>query len=113
MKELKQKLLAAYGPDTAHPSFPFSRDNPTAGQCAITALLVNETYGYDIYETKVGRSRHFFNKTPSGEVVDLTAEQFSGKIIPYDVCRKREPKELYKSCGERFSILKAKINKQE
>lgn len=76
MKELKQKLLAAYGPDTAHPSYPFSLDNPTAGQCAITALLVHETHGYDIYETKVGRSRHFFNKTTSGEVVDLTAEQY-------------------------------------
>lgn len=113
MKELKQKLLAAYGPDTAHPSFPFSPDNPTAGQCAITALLVHEIRGYDIYETKVGRSRHFFNKTPSGEVVDLTAEQFTGKVIPYDACRKREPKELYKSCGERFEILKTRINEQE
>ncbi|MBQ8806038.1 MAG: hypothetical protein IJZ68_06095 [Bacteroidaceae bacterium] len=113
MKELKQKLLAAYGPDTAHPSFPFSPSNPTAGQCAITALLVYEIYGYDIYETKVGRSRHFFNKTDDGKVIDLTAKQFFDKVIPYDACRKREPKELYKSCGERLTILKSKMNEQE
>ena len=45
MRSFKQKLLAAYGPDTAHPSFQWSPDNPTAGQCAITALLVYEAYG--------------------------------------------------------------------
>ncbi len=80
MKEFKQKLLTAYSSETAHPSFPWSPENPTAGQCAITALLVYETYGYNIYEVKVKRSRHFFNKTPEGKIVDLTAEQFSEPV---------------------------------
>ncbi len=108
MKSFKQKLLAAYGPGTAHPSFQWSPDNPTAGQCAITALLVYEAYGYDIYEVKVNRSRHFFNKTPSGEIVDLTAEQFA-KPIDYSDCRQRNPRDLYKSCNERLNRLKFKL----
>ena len=113
MKTFQQKLRAAYGPDTCHPSYvsQWSPENPTAGQCAITALLVHETFGYDIYEIKVNRSRHFFNKTPSGEIVDLTAEQFSGPV-DYNVCRQRNPKELYKACGERFKILKSRTDKE-
>jgi hypothetical protein len=111
MRSFKQKLLAAYGPDTAHPSFQWSPDNPTAGQCAITALLVYEAYGYDIYEVKVNRARHFFNKTPSGEIVDLTAEQFP-EPVDYTACRLRNPKDLHKSCNERLTILKSKIDKE-
>ena len=108
MNEFKQKLLTAYGPDTAHPSFPWSQENPTAGQCAVTALLVHETFGYNIYEVKVKRSRHFFNKTPEGEIVDLTAEQFPTPVN-YSDCRQRNPKDLYKSCKERLNILKSKM----
>jgi hypothetical protein len=109
MKEFKQKLLTAYSSETAHPSFPWSPENPTAGQCAITALLVYETYGYDIYEVKVKRSRHFFNKTPEGEIVDLTAEQF-GTPVSYANCTLRDPKTLYKSCQARLNILKTNMN---
>lgn len=107
MKNFKQKLLAAYSAETCHPSYvdKWSPANPTAGQCAITALLVHENFGYDIYEVKVKRSRHFFNKTPSGEIVDLTAEQFSD-AVDYSDCRKREPKDLYKVCQVRLDILK-------
>ena len=68
-------------------------------------------YGYDIYEVKVNRSRHFFNKTPSGEIVDFTAEQFS-EPVDYTACRLRNPKDLHKSCNERLTILKSKIDKE-
>lgn len=111
MESFIRKLKAAYSKDTCHPSYAsqWSPENPTAGQCAITALLVHEKYGYDIFEVKVGRSRHFFNKTSDGDVIDLTAEQFFGNPIAYEMARRREPKDLYKSCTERLNILKFKL----
>lgn len=111
MNNFAHKVRAAYTAETCHPSYlaQWSPANPTAGQCAITALLVYETFGYDIYEIKVNRSRHFFNKKPSGEIVDLTAEQF-GVPVSYDNCTLRDPKTLYKSCQVRLNLLKANMN---
>lgn len=111
MKLFAQTLKAAYSADTCHPSYlnQWSPANPTAGQCAITALLVHEKFGYDIYEVKVNRSRHFFNVTPAGDVIDLTAEQFS-KPISYTERTKREPNALYRSCQQRLNILKQNLH---
>ncbi len=107
MEAFIHKLMSAYSAETCHPSYleQWSPENPTAGQCAITALLVYETFGFDIYEIKVGRARHFFNKTSDGDIIDLTAAQFSHPV-DYTNCRERNFKELYKSCATRYNILK-------
>ena len=69
----------AWCKETAHPAYQniWSEDNPSAGQCAVTVLVVQDIYGGDIYACKVGRNSHFVNIIDD-KIVDLTADQFGG-----------------------------------
>ena len=69
----------AWCKETAHPAYQssWSVDNPSAGQCAVTVLVVQDIYGGDIYSCKVGRNSHFINMIDD-KIVDITADQFGG-----------------------------------
>lgn len=63
--------------DTAHRSYAarWSADVPSTGQCAVTALLVNDYFGGEIYTGLTqNRERHFWNVV-QGHEVDLTKAQ--------------------------------------
>ena len=79
MVDFRMKLRNAWCKETSHPAYQasWSADNPSAGQCAITALVVQDIYGGDIYSCKVGRNSHFINMIDD-KIVDLTADQFGG-----------------------------------
>ena len=71
------ELRKAWCRETAHPSYQskWSEDNPSVGQCCVTALVVQDLYGGDIYSCKVGKNSHFVNII-NERIVDKTAEQF-------------------------------------
>ena len=51
-------------------------EDPSYGQCAITATLVYDMFGGSIHRIRVeGGGTHYFNKI-TGQYVDLTREQF-------------------------------------
>ena len=108
--EVQKCLVTAYNSETCHPSYvsKWSPERPIVGQCAITSVYLHETFGYDIYDVMVGRSRHFFNKMSDGTIVDLTAEQFDCEIN-YEFARKRNPKDVIKSVKDRYEILKTRM----
>lgn len=58
------------------------QDNPAAGQCSVTALLLQEMLGGHLLKTRVGDAWHFYNDFGGGRV-DLTAGQFAAPIA-YD-----------------------------
>ena len=109
IESIVDRFKRAWSEDTAHPSYKgkWGKDNPTAGQCAVTALVLNDLYGWDIYDVIVGRARHFFNKTDSGEIIDITAEQFGNTKIPYGTARTRDRNDLLKSpdVKQRYKLL--------
>lgn len=49
------------------------------GQCAVTAMILQDYYKGDIYKIKVGDESHYFNII-NNKVVDLTSDQFFQKI---------------------------------
>ena len=106
--KLRKDIEKGWSKETCHPSYQskWSLEYPSTGQCAITAMWLNEKMGWDIYETIVNRSRHFFNKDSNGFIYDLTADQFQDSDIEYENCRKREFKDLYRSCKERYELFK-------
>ena len=67
--ELRKAWCAA----TAHPSYQkdWTEDNPSYGQCCVTALTMQDLYGGDIYECKVHGKRHYVNITPEGYLHDF------------------------------------------
>ena len=59
-------------------------DNPAAGQCSVTALLLQEMLGGRILKTRVGQAWHFYNDLGDGRL-DLTAPQFAAPIACDDL----------------------------
>jgi len=53
----------------------YNDGNKTAGQCAITAFLVQDIFGGEIREMDTGRGLHCYNVI-NGIAIDLTSEQF-------------------------------------
>ena len=51
----------------------------TVGQCSITAFLVQDIFGGDVYGTLVGNNLHCFNVI-DGITFDLTSSQFDEEL---------------------------------
>lgn len=72
----------------------WSPENPSWGQCAVTACVVQDHLGGDIVWAEAqlpdgSRISHYFNRV-NGEEVDLTREQFpQGTVVPPGVDKKR------------------------
>lgn len=109
------ELRKAWCRETAHPSYrhKWSEDNPSVGQCLVTALVVQDKYGGDIYSCKVGSNSHFVNIIDE-RIIDKTAEQFGGmgniKYISGSF-RKRARTSLLKNrdVKTRYELLKARL----
>lgn len=70
--------LAAWSEETctARMRGDWSKENPTAGQCSITAFLVQEFFGGEIMGLPLeDGGMHCFNRI-DGVIVDLACEQF-------------------------------------
>lgn len=105
--DIRSIVEKGWSKETCHPAYvdKWNFSNRSAGQCAVTAMYINQKYGYDIYETMVGRSRHFFNVTSDCKIIDVTCDQFPVEPVDYSASRKREFKDLYKSCKDRYELF--------
>lgn len=81
-------LLNIWCADTCAPRMreDWSTDNPTLGQCSITAFLMQDIYGGRVYGIlRSGGNYHCFNVV--GDCVfDLTSEQFGDEVLDYGNC---------------------------
>ena len=119
INELFNYLLIAWCKETAYPSCQkdFDKDNdPTYGQCAITATLVYDMFGGTIHKIKVdGGGTHYFNKI-NGHYIDLTSDQFDLYDIPVSYEPNQEVPREY--CGKnidtanRYKLLIHLLNKE-
>ena len=83
------------------------------GQCAVTALVVQDRYGGDLLRVVVNdpelpglSGSHYYNRLPDGRIVDLTRDQFSSwqPEGPPEV-RPREYLLANESTAERYRLL--------
>ena len=59
-------------------------ENPAAGQCNVTALLVYELFGGELLKTPSPEGDHFYNRI-GGWRYDFTASQFAQPITYSDL----------------------------
>lgn len=85
IRELKQLLIQSWDLGTCSPGLrdKWSEENPSLGQCAITALIVNDFFGGKIMRCMSSSGSHYYNIIDD-ELVDLTVEQFLGEIPQYE-----------------------------
>jgi len=79
-EELKQVLPAVFQEcwrrETSYEPGKWSPENPTYGQCAITASVVQDLLGGDLLRAKVNGAGHYWNRLPNSSELDLTRDQF-------------------------------------
>lgn len=59
-------------------------DNPAAGQCNVTSLLIHELFGGELLKTPLPAGDHFYNRI-EGRRYDFTASQFDEPIAYADL----------------------------
>lgn len=96
----------------------WSEQNPSWGQCAVTALLVQDIEGGELIRTVVdGFGSHYYNRLPSGQEIDLTRDQFpEGSIItPGDPADREYVLDSERAAQarsrERYEILKERFHR--
>jgi hypothetical protein len=62
----------------------WTSENPAAGQCNATALLVNELFGGELLKTPLPEGDHFYNRI-DGQRYDFTDSQFDQPITYSDL----------------------------
>lgn len=74
-------LTRSWSRDTAR---QWTAENPAAGQCNVTALLLHELFGGDLLRTPLPEGDHFYNRI-GGRRYDFTESQFTQPIAYADL----------------------------
>ncbi|MBN2459612.1 hypothetical protein JXB28_04980 [Candidatus Woesearchaeota archaeon] len=119
--DLELALKYSWSKDTTLDEKNWAAENPSWGQCAVTALVVNDYLGGEIVwalaKLPDGTDiSHYFNKI-KGEEKDYTRMQFpEGTQVPAGVTRAktfastREYILSYESTRQRYELLKGKVS---
>ena len=82
---LYQTLKKLWSRETCAPRMreEWSEENPTLGQCSITAFLAQDIFGGKVYGVPLGDGNFHCWSMVDGIAFDLTSEQFGGKALDY------------------------------
>lgn len=115
---LKRALLMCWDRDTASPGDQsrWTSDRPSVGQCAVTALMVQDLMGGQIVKAMVeGFGSHYWNRLDSGQEVDLTRDQFPpetvippGQPVERDYLMKHE-RSIGAGTPQRYRLLSRRV----
>jgi hypothetical protein len=109
--DLESALEAAWSRDTSADAATWSEANRAWGQCAVTALIVQDYLGGILRRGEVGPISHYWNLTPSGDEVDLTWQQFpSGTEITNVTVRTREYVLSHVETARRYEKLARRVD---
>ncbi len=91
----------------------WSEANPTCGQCSITAFLVQDIFGGEVYGVPLGDGNyHCFNKVGDAGF-DLTSEQFDHPLAyQMDFPQSRETHFAKAEKKARFETLKDALKRK-
>ena len=114
-KEMYVILTEIWSKDTCAPRLRdgWSKENMTLGQCSITAFLVQDVFGGEVYGIpREGGNFHCYNVV-DGLVFDLTSEQFGDEELDYTDNPEQSREEHFSKTEkkERYEYLKAQLHK--
>lgn len=117
LKNLRELFLKGWSKETCYPKSKdsWTPENPTFGQCAVTALLINDLFGGEIVSNT--KYHHYFNILEDGTEIDLTREQWADVVIEGHEPSTRDYI-LFSDRGrevqtlERYQLLRKKIEKE-
>jgi hypothetical protein len=84
-------------------------ERPSLGQCAVTALVIQDYLGGDLLRADVGGVSHYWNRLPGGAEIDLTRDQFT-QFSPRQVeTRSRDHVLSFPDTTKRYRLLRERI----
>ena len=85
IEDFKKLIEKSWTKETCSPGLRenWTEENPSLGQCAITAMLVKDIFGGKIMRCMTSTGSHYYNKI-GNKIVDLTVDQFLGEIPKYE-----------------------------
>lgn len=89
-RELAEIVRISWCRETSYNAAQWSRSNPGLGQCAVTALIVQDFLGGKLLRGKICGEDHYWNFLPGQGELDLTRQQFKEATVncaPSDVQR--------------------------
>lgn len=91
----------------------WSKQNMTLGQCSITAFLVQDVFGGEVYGVPLKEGGVHCYNAAGGRVFDLTSEQFGDEKLEYknDLPQTREEHFASDEKRLRYEYLKAEFDK--
>lgn len=119
MQTIKIALQKSWSAETSN-SGDWSIGNPSLGQCAITACIIQDYFGGEIVNSIVilqngDKISHYLNLI-DGKYIDLTSQQFNEGAIFSDPKPKKKSSSStreyclsYENTNNRYEILKAKV----
>ena len=99
----------AWSAETSADPAGWRADNPSWGQCAVTALVVQDILGGELLRSTVGGISHYWNRI-DGVELDLTLRQFgSGWLDAPPVVRERDYVLSFPDTAERYRLLRERM----
>ncbi len=112
-EDLRPYLLDAWRAETSVVPIDWSPSNPAVGQCAVTALVVQDLFGGELLRGNIVGGTHYWNLLSNGREVDLTVEQFDADPVISDVeLRSRAYVLSYPATRARYQRLLANLGLQ-
>lgn len=108
---LRKTIRQAWSAETTVDPTGWLSSNPAYGQCAVTAVVVQDHLGGTIWRSRINGVSHYFNILDGDEVIDLTREQFPIDAAESD--RSLSSREYILSFGptrNRYELLKARMS---
>jgi len=91
LDDLARRLEGSWTRETSADPPHWSAGNSAYGQCAVTALVVQDYFGGELLRARVDGISHYWNRLPAGLEVDLTRKQFgSNPHVPTGELKSRE-----------------------
>jgi hypothetical protein len=88
----------------------WSPRNPAWGQCAVTALVVQDLLGGKLLCSEIDGTRHYWNLLPSRRQLDLTRHQFGKRFKPGTIgTESREYVLSFSETRRRYELLRNDI----
>lgn len=107
---LETALQIAWSANTSSDPTAWSANNPAWGQCAVTALVVQDELGGELLRAAARGGSHYWNRLPDGTEVDLTREQFGEGFTPGEIAvRDREYVLSFLPTRHRYELLRSRI----
>ena len=91
----------------------WSPENPTLGQCSITAFLMQDIYGGKVYGVPLGDGNYHCFNAAGGCTFDLTSEQFGDEKLDYSDTPEQFREDHFAKAEkrERYEFLKSRLTK--